>query len=66
MLAEVLSGHPSLLSLDISYNAIGSRGAVALAQALYGCMLRHVTLASNAIGLEGIRALAKALPQVYV
>lgn len=60
---ERLLTEASLQRLDLSHNALGSDGALALARCLPYCHgLRALDLRSNNIGEPGLTALAEALP----
>uniref|UniRef100_A0A8C4PYT4 T-complex-associated-testis-expressed 1 n=2 Tax=Eptatretus burgeri TaxID=7764 RepID=A0A8C4PYT4_EPTBU len=60
VLLEHLRDHPSLLELDLGYNAIGDQGVCSIAQVI-GTRLRCLTLCDNRIGRSGAHALALLL-----
>jgi len=61
-LGQALAGNEGLTDLDLSYNALGDAGALAVASALRLCpALRALNLAANGIGEIGAQAFVQAL-----
>jgi Ran GTPase-activating protein (RanGAP) involved in mRNA processing and transport len=62
VLCQALSSVPTVTEVDLSYNNIGDRGAIAFADLLRkNNSIQFISFAYNNIGPEGARALADAL-----
>lgn len=61
VLARGLMGNTCLLTLDISQNSAGNKGASYIAEVLKVCALEELSLSENRIGDEGMICLGSAL-----
>ncbi|CAG09190.1 unnamed protein product [Tetraodon nigroviridis] len=62
-LVKHLLDHPSLRTLDFSYNLIGDKGAKAISQLLIKSRLETLRMCNNSVGEQGATAIAQALSQ---
>lgn len=58
-----LLDHPSLRTLDFSYNLIGDKGAKAISQLLLQSRLETLQMSNNSLGEQGAQAIAQAVSQ---